>query len=317
MKTIKVSTPWSHIDFRTRIGNINDSGYEFIFDEDSEHCDFWIVWGGIKGVKEKAVCNPGNVIYLTDEAHEQRLFNKSFLNQFAAVITCRKDIEHKLVIHTHELNTWMIDKTYDWLYSNEQIPKSKNLSVVCSDQTWLPGHKLRFAFVNKLIGHFKDKIDVFGRGFNPIQDKFNALAEYKYSVAIENSVIPGYFTEKITDCYLADAMPVYYGCPDIDTYFDPNSLLLIDPYDLKTSVDKIEQMIGENWYEKKLPLLINEKRKYLEDYHIFNKLIKILDKEFRSGEKKRRITIVNEQSFEKGYSIKKLINKTVKKLHFK
>ena len=246
MIKIKISTPWNHINFNTRVSTLNGNpNYNFFFDDDPIECDFWVIWGGIKGEKEKAICNPANIIYLTDEVNEQRFFNKFFLNQFAAIITCRSDLKHPSIISNHELNTWMIDRNYDWLYADKEIPKTKSLSVISSDQTWLPGHKLRFAFVNKLIGHFKDRLDVFGKGFNPVNDKYDALADYKYSIAIENSVIPGYFTEKITDCYLTQTMPLYYGCPDIDQYFDTDSLRLIDPNNFKDSVLKIEQIIEE------------------------------------------------------------------------
>jgi hypothetical protein len=317
-KIVKLSSPWDHIDFTSRISHNNPSPeYEFVFDgqDGVTVCDYWIIWGGIKQEKEKAVCSPQNVIYLTDEVHEQRFFNKRFLEQFAAIVTCRTDIRHDRVIPTHELNTWMVDRDFDWLYSHKDIPKSRTLSVVSSDQTWLPGHKLRYAFVNKLIGHFKDKIDVFGRGFSPVDDKFDALADYKYSIAIENSVIPGYFTEKITDCYLTHTMPIYFGCPDIEEYFDPGSLSLVDPNDFESAVEKIEQVIEEDRYADILPLLLEQKNKYLDEYHIFNKIVKILDREFPPSEKKTSVCIRNEHLFQRGFATNKFIASAFRKLH--
>jgi hypothetical protein len=317
-KIVKLSSPWEHIDFASHISRSNPSPeYDFVFDEEDliTPCDYWIVWGGIKKEKEKAFCSPQNVIYLTDEVHKERFFNKSFLDQFAAIVTCRTDISHNRIIPTHELNTWMVDKDFDWLYSEKDIPKSKTLSVISSDQTWLPGHKLRYAFVNKLIGHFKDKIDVFGRGFNPVDDKFDALADYKYSVAIENSVIPGYFTEKITDCYLTHTMPIYFGCPDIAEYFDPESLSIVDPYDFKSAVEKIEMIIHEDRYADILPLLLKQKKRYLDDYHIFRKIGKILDLYLPLSDKKTTVCIKKEQSFQRGFSTNKIIASAFRRLH--
>lgn len=317
-KIVKLSSPWSHTDYTTRVSRGNPSpDYEFVFDDEDgvTVCDYWIIWGGIKKEKEKAFCSPQHIIYLTDEVHEQRFFNKRFLDQFTAIVTCRTDIRHNRVIPTHELNTWVVEKDFDWLYSQTDIPKSRILSVISSDQTWLPGHKLRYAFVNKLIGHFKDKIDVFGRGFNPIDDKFGALASYKYSVAIENSAIPGYFTEKIADCYLSHTMPIYFGCPDIEEYFDPASLSIIDPHDFKSAVKKIEQIMEEDRYADVLPLLIEEKKKYLDEYHIFNKILKILDRELPVPGQKTTVSIRNEQSFQRGYATNKFIASAFRKLH--
>jgi hypothetical protein len=316
MYRIKVSTPWDHIDFNTRIGSVlKDSPYTFDFSDTCHDCDFWVVWGGIKGNAEQAYCPPPNVIYLTDEVHDQRFFNKRFLNQFAAIITCRTDLVHKRVIPCHELNTWMIEKDYDSLEQLPVLQKSKQLSVVCSDQTWLPGHKLRYAFVNKLAGHFKDKIDVFGRGFNPVADKFSALADYKYSIAIENAVIPGYFTEKLTDCYLARTMPLYYGCPDIHQYFDPRSYLPIDPNDFHSSVKSIECLLEQDPYDQLLPLLEEQRQLYLAEYHIFNKLVKLLDTHLRPAVAKQSITIHRENTLQRGYGLNNLITAIYARLH--
>ena len=308
---IKVSTPWSHIDFNTRIPTNSENKYKFIFDESELEVDFWIIWGGIKGLKEKTVCPPENVIYLTDEVHEERFFNKYFLNQFAAIITCRTDLQHKRLLPTHELNTWMVDRSFDFLSSNQDIPKSKNISVVCSDQTWLPGHKLRYAFVNKLIGHFKDKLDVFGRGFNPIKDKYDALAPYRYSVAIENSAIPGYFTEKITDCFLTNTLPLYYGCTNIEQYFNKDAYLLIDPTNFNGAVKKIEKLLDEDSYMQQLPAIKAAKMAYLNEYHIFSQLQHLVEKHFNQNIKKKQVIVNAELTFERGYVIKTILKRVL------
>jgi Glycosyltransferase family 10 (fucosyltransferase) C-term len=310
MQIVKVSTPWSHIDFTTRISKqfINPK-FKFDFSETCNVCDYWIVWGGIKKETEKVYCDPKNVIYITDEVHSERYFNQKFLNQFSAVITCRTDLNHKFIIPSHELNTWMIEKDYDWLIANEDIQKTKNISVVCSDQTWLPGHKLRYAFVNKLIGHFKDKLDVFGRGFNPINDKFEALSTYKYSIAIENSVTQGYFTEKITDCYLSNTLPLYYGCPNIEDFFDKNSLLLINPNNYIDSILKIEELIEMDQYQDLLPSIVKAKKKYLTQFHIFNKLPQIFEQYFHVSNTKKNTLIKNESVFKSTSIIKKIFYK--------
>lgn len=315
MFIVKFSTPWNHIDFNTRTSKLfNNSKYKFDFSETCLICDFWIIWGGIKITKEKVLCPPQNVIYITDEVHEGRFFYKSFLDQFPAIFTCRTDINQASVIFTHELNTWMVDGDFDTISGNPIPAKTKLLSVVCSDQTWLPGHKIRYAFVNKLIGHFKDRIDVFGRGFNPINIKNNALAPYKYSIAIESSVIPGYFTEKIADCYLMHTVPLYYGCPDIDMYFDPASYMLLNPADYKSSISRIEALLEEDPYEQLLPALLQAREKYLFNYHIFNALPLLLSKHFTTGLPKQKVCIKAENTFQRGYSANIFMQKTFHRL---
>jgi hypothetical protein len=301
MIKIRLSSPWTHIDFNQHVPSSPVFGsYQYDFEPGRGEYDYWIIWGGIKGTSEEVICPPQNIIYLTDEVHDQRYFNQRFLDQFAAIVTCRTDLNHRHIVPTHELNTWMIDQDYDFVSAPHLIPKSKKISVVCSDQTWLPGHKLRFALVNKLIGHFKDRLDVYGKGFNPVKDKYDALRDYKYSIAIENSVIPGYFTEKLTDCFLSHTLPVYFGCPDIGNYFDLNAMCLIDPTDFYGSVRKIEELLEKDPYESLLTEIINQKNRYLDTYHIFHKLPRILTEQFPIQQKKQLCSIKAESTFQQG-----------------
>ena len=154
------------------------------------------------------------------------------------------------------------------------------ISIVASDLTWLQGHKDRFAFVNKLIGHFKDKIDVFGRGFNPIDDKFDSLAPYKYSIAIENNKLPNYFTEKLSECYLTYTMPIYYGCPNVTNYYSEKSLRLIDIKDYKNAFKVIEEIIDTDPYIESLKSIEASRALYLNEYHLFPAIIKMVEKNF-------------------------------------
>ena len=309
MPVIKISTPWHHIDFSNRISSELKKKYIFYFDEPVDEVDYWIVWGGLKKNEEQVICSPENIIYLTDEVFIGRYFYQNFLNQFSSIITCRKDLKHKSVIFNHELNTWMVNRDYDWIEKETLFEKKKMMSVVCSDQTWLEGHKNRYAFVNKLQGHFKDRIDFFGRGFKPIDDKFDALADYKYSIAIENSSIPGYFTEKISDCYLTHTMPIYYGCPNIHDYFDADSMLVIDINNWNDAIVKIENLLHEDSYSKKLESIKNEKTKYLKQYHIFDKLIFLLENQFEVQTVKKKIVIKSEKTFQRGFALNNLFSK--------
>ncbi|MDB2522374.1 glycosyltransferase family 10 [Planktomarina temperata] len=52
-----------------------------------------------------------------------------------------------------------------------------------------------------------------------MDDKLESLRDYRFHIAIENSSYDGYFTEKITDCFLAGTYPIYYGCKNLDQYF--------------------------------------------------------------------------------------------------
>jgi len=58
-----------------------------------------------------------------------------------------------------------------------------------------------------------------------IKDKLEVISKYKYCLAFENAVAPGYITEKIFDCFLAGCVPVYYGAPNIEKYIPSNTFI--------------------------------------------------------------------------------------------
>ena len=307
-KIIKLSTPWGHGFLKNQVDpTILD--YSFEIDTEIDYCDYWIIWGDLPSGKEKIKvnCPKNNVFYLTDEAHSLKYYHPKFLEQFQTIISGRQDLQHKNIISTHEINTWHFNKTFEEVHGYLEVRKTKNISVVCSDLTELPGHKKRYAFVNKLIGHFKDRLDVYGRGFNSIDDKWEALAPYKYSIAIENSAINGYFTEKLTECYLAHTFPIYYGAPDIHLYFQPESLLKIDIDDYKSSINSIEKLLNSDHWQNAKGLLSDQKNLYLKKYQLYNKLLQII-RDFPAGNRER-ISIKSHRSYLKKSLMNKIIDK--------
>jgi hypothetical protein len=64
-----------------------------------------------------------------------------------------------------------------------------------------------------------------GRHHKP---KLEALQNYRFSVTIENDDHPGYYTEKITDCFATGTVPVYWGDPNISKIFDSKGIITID-----------------------------------------------------------------------------------------
>ena len=51
------------------------------------------------------------------------------------------------------------------------------------------------------------------RGAAPSKSK--TLAQYRFALCFENSVLKGWMTEKLFDCFFAGTVPVYWGAPDV------------------------------------------------------------------------------------------------------
>ena len=55
-------------------------------------------------------------------------------------------------------------------------------------------------------------VDTYGRAFGrPISDKAAILRDYRFCIAFENDLYPGYVTEKAVDAWIAGAVPLWWG----------------------------------------------------------------------------------------------------------
>lgn len=249
------------------------NGVEFYINPEKEEdfYDFYIVYNNINSTEEVINCNPKNTLLIIGEPPSIDTFDNRFVRQFNHVITVDKNLKHKN-LHQSPLHLpWYINKDYNYLKSHSQARhKNKKISIFSSTKTMTTGHKKRLRFALKLKATFKDKVDLFGKGLQEINDKWDGLSSYEFSLAIENSIFKNYFTEKITDCFLSETVPLYYGCPNIDDYFHKESLIKIDIDDFSNTKKVIEKIIeDEISYDEFYPYLIESKERCLNNYNIF------------------------------------------------
>lgn len=99
--------------------------------------------------------------------------------------------------------------------------KTKMLSIVASNKTWTVGHKLRHEVISKKL---HPELELWGSGYNWFsdlpQDRVKPFEPYRYSIVIENCQYPGYFTDKIIDCFATGTIPIYWGDPEMFKHFD-------------------------------------------------------------------------------------------------
>ncbi len=55
--------------------------------------------------------------------------------------------------------------------------------------------------------------------------KAETLGQYKFALCFENSILKGWITEKIFDCFFAGTVPVYWGAPDIEDHVPANCFI--------------------------------------------------------------------------------------------
>ena len=155
-------------------------------------------------------------------------------------------------------------------------PKSKLASVICSSKTLVPHQHQRLAFVDRLMSRLGDRIDRFGNGVQPINDKQDAIGPYKYHIVLENNTIDHFWTEKLGDAYLGDAFPIYAGCANIETYFDGRSLRRIDIFDPDRAVDEVARLLDSTTWEDSRDYVREARRRVMNEHNLFPVIAKII-----------------------------------------
>jgi hypothetical protein len=241
----------------------------------------------------------GCTVFVPGEPSEIKSFSTPFINQFNYLLTFRTDLvkRHNRGGHflTNCLTPWRIGldenlervnaprsiRSYDTI-KKYQPSKSLDLSMVVSNKTGTPLQRTRLKLAQILHQQFTSsgKFHLFGRGVRDIQDSAVALDNFRFSICIENSELPNYFTEKITNAFLTNTIPLYWGCPNVTDFFETmdNPLFILDPYDIEGSVQKIHYILqnSEALYNSYLPLVLKDKQKILDNYNIYARVVEII-----------------------------------------
>jgi glycosyl transferase family 10 (putative fucosyltransferase) len=114
-----------------------------------------------------------------------------------------------------------------WIQDPEDLDTTKRymVSLIASAKRSQPGHLVR----HEIVGWSRAEgieLQALGGGYRPFEKKYEGLAPYRFSVVIENSMEPNYFTEKLIDAILCDCVPIYLGCPNIERFFDISGMIV-------------------------------------------------------------------------------------------
>lgn len=210
-------------------------------------------------------CRDGNVIYLCTEPPMMLPCPHSFTEQFDKVVVPNPKIKHKNLFLHHGFVTWMMGLSYTTKrerYTYQELStlepsKTKMFSIISSNQKMIPGHNRRMSIIERLQHDYPNIVDIYGRGFNFVDCKADALLPYRFHICIENSTIPYYWTEKFADPILAQCVPIYCGCTNISDYFGDDGYFKFDINDyssLKSIIDQIIKDPDKAYTEKKKSL---------------------------------------------------------------
>lgn len=128
-------------------------------------------------------------------------------------------------VETYNNPEWLIPESY--LYDENEFTE-KRKGEFCSIVFGKPVES-RIQAINN-ISKYKP-VDVWGKANprSPVPDgekyKLDLISSYKFSLCYENSVTPGYHTEKLLHGMVAGNIPIYYGDKTVDQDFNPNRFI--------------------------------------------------------------------------------------------
>lgn len=260
-----------------RIGNC-----VFTFDVDATAYDFFVAYedlpplAGSKKIerKEPLACAPINTLLLTTEPSSIRIDGPHYLRQFGHVWTAKHP---NLVRHPRQIRE---TPPLRFFYGRNMaggahldIPKQppeKTMDLSAMSSTKAMAHTVhaqRLAFMLALKERLGEDLHLFGRGLNPVDDKAEAMAPYRYHVAVENHVEPGHFTEKLTDCLVAGCLPFYFGDPAYAAVFPKDAVIPIDIFDLDKAIQTMRDAISSDQFGKRQKALQNARAITLDRYN--------------------------------------------------
>lgn len=154
----------------------------------------------------------------------------------------------------------------------EIYEKTKNVSIVASAKRFMPGHNMRHAVIER----YKGRMDLYGRGYNPIDNLLDAFKDYRFTIVIENTNKDCNLTEKFVSPVLCGTVPIFWGCPSAGEIFDSRGFISFTKIE---ELEKILPTLTEEKYQEMLPYVqanFETAKKYtLIDNTVYDKMVEL------------------------------------------
>ena len=264
---IRIERYYNHPDLKRQTPQGSLQWKDFSFTEEPvEACDYLVILEYPKNDFSVKV-NPNNIIHICSEPPNEISKYRQYANKKVALIFNQLDIKKNNVL-SHGALPWLIDKDYDFLSAVQpkDLQKKDEIVWVTSNQRGSKGHRQRMDFLDRIKP--LPFVSLYGRGIQAVDDKWDVLSKAKYAIAYENFQDDYYWTEKIADCFLSYAMPIYFGCHAIEKFFPKNSFIQLDPKDQHIDLFMKELVASKKW-EENLDAISEARSLILNEYQLF------------------------------------------------
>ncbi|MEZ5541535.1 MAG: glycosyltransferase family 10 [Pseudomonadota bacterium] len=240
---------------------------------------------------EVLACPRRHTLLVTTEPSSIKTYGSAYTRQFGHVLTSQVEwaLPHPHRVYAQPALQWFYGLGsrhavgYDELLQTPPWTKHRAIATVCSTkQQTHTLHNRRYEFTLALKQRLPE-LDLYGHGVREMDDKAESLRDYRYHIAIENHRGLHHWTEKLADPFLGLALPFYYGCTNTTDYFPAESFIAIDIDDIDGAAASIRRAIRDNEYERRLPYLLEARRRVIEEYNLFAVLSRLIEAQHRNG----------------------------------
>ena len=211
---------------------------------------------------------PSNVIGISQEPYVFLGLSQRFINY------AKKHVGKYYIGEKRNLPLPFVEK-FGYKLHHMKLPaslcynKPRIMSIMVSSKQITVGHRYRHLLIEGIL-RTKLPIDIYGNGCNNYK-KYNdervkggfddpkvMFESYQYHISIENVQTPEYISEKIIEPLLCNTIPVYFGCTNIEKYFENMVIVLTGNVstdlatlqDICNSPEKYKKTIDMNMVKK-------------------------------------------------------------------
>lgn len=292
MKKVRIAAPWASGEeiterllrqFKTSDEDVN--GLEFVYDDSYDLIVFF-----------NYVCQPikenSKAILFANEptwsgSHQKNISHYEGLTYFGYdandYSAPQKVVELPARCFYGGRGPW-VDRLDIWSYENLvnfTHHKTKNISSVITplgkDGSFPPNclYKDRYALAEYLLTS-TPFVTFFGgwhgaENVNTSPLKIDVVADYKFSLVVENEHKRNWITEKFYDCILTNTVPIYFGCKNVETIWPEGGYILLDRI---TDHEYVKSVLidvhhnAEELYNQLIPKVKQIKERYFKEYNI-------------------------------------------------
>lgn len=140
---------------------------------------------------------------------------------------------------SEKINNYLIPHGIVAKIFNYEENKKFEISFMCSNQKRFIGHAMRhslwdtqenFNKINKVVcyyGQNKNGMNIYEDNIqlSHSRDKTEMYKNCMFCIVVENHKSKNYFTEKIMECFVSKTVPIYWGCPNIEKYYNIDGII--------------------------------------------------------------------------------------------